>query len=319
MLQFGAQNQNTVGLSASVVASSSPPPTSGAVNCSASGAAWAGAGAGSGVASVGVGSSTASPMSAGVAAAVPAGAVSAVASAAVAAGVVTDDVAGAVSDAEVSPPDPLHAAAMSGSTAMAANARVDLTAVTLTTLQCQKWHGAQGFAGVSNRRRPDAIIRHAGPTDTAAGRHRAVAWSPMKTRTLLLLSVGTALMILLAGGALLFQLSSQESTSAAIEFGTPARVGDLEATVVAADVGGDTLSVSVIVSGVDDIDGIESFRVVTGDQRLDPIAAPADGRCAELTVERQECVIDFDVSASQGTSRVLVLRRGEDQATWRLD
>ena len=45
-------------------------------------------------------------------------------------------------------------------------------------------------------------------------RIRPVASLAMKTRTLLLLSVGTALMILLAGGALLFQLSSQETTSA---------------------------------------------------------------------------------------------------------
>jgi len=38
-LQVGAQNQNSVGLPANVAVSSSPPPTSGAVNCSAAGAA----------------------------------------------------------------------------------------------------------------------------------------------------------------------------------------------------------------------------------------------------------------------------------------
>lgn len=39
VLQVGAQNQNSVGLPANVAASSSPPPTSGAVNCSEAGAA----------------------------------------------------------------------------------------------------------------------------------------------------------------------------------------------------------------------------------------------------------------------------------------
>lgn len=39
VLQVGAQNQNNVGLPAKVAASSSPPPTSGAVNCSEAGAA----------------------------------------------------------------------------------------------------------------------------------------------------------------------------------------------------------------------------------------------------------------------------------------
>lgn len=141
----------------------------------------------------------------------------------------------------------------------------------------------------------------------------------MKTRTLLLLSVGTALMILLAGGVLLFQLSSQESASASVEIGKAVGVGDVEVTVLNAVVDGDTLVTTVEIGGVDDADGIESFRLVTGDQRLDPVAAPKAGRCSAISVEPQECSIDFDVSASDGTSRVLVLRRGEDQATWRLD
>ena len=140
----------------------------------------------------------------------------------------------------------------------------------------------------------------------------------MKTRTLLLLSVGTALMILLAGGALLFQLSTQESTSDSINLGSVTSVGDIEVTVLDANVAGDRLEVDVEIGGVDDIDGIESFRLVTGDRRLDPIAAPQAGRCAEISAAAQRCSIVFDIGASEGTSRVLVLRRGEEQATWRL-
>lgn len=140
----------------------------------------------------------------------------------------------------------------------------------------------------------------------------------MKTRTLLLLSVGTALMILLAGGALLFQLSTQDSTSDSIDLGSTTAVGDIEVTVLDAVVAGDRLAVDVEIGGVDDVDGIESFRLVTGDRRLDPIAALDEGRCAEITTVVQRCTIDFDIGASEGTSRVLVLRRGEEQATWRL-
>jgi hypothetical protein len=146
----------------------------------------------------------------------------------------------------------------------------------------------------------------------------AIAWLAMKTRTLLLLSVGTALMILLAGGALLFQLSTQESTSDSIDLGAVTSVGDVEVTVLDTTVAGDLLEVAVEIGGVDDIDGIESFRLVTGDRRLDPIAAPQAGRCVEITAAAQRCSIGFDISASEGTSRVLVLRRGEEQATWRL-
>ena len=113
--------------------------------------------------------------------------------------------------------------------------------------------------------------------------------------------------------------SLSEGNYWSVDFGTAVDVGDVEVTVIGAEVLGDELAVSVTLAGVDDIDGVESFRLVTGDRRLDPIAAPKPGRCIEITVAAQDCVIEFDISASQGTSRVLVLRRGEDQATWRLD
>ena len=53
----------------------------------------------------------------------------------------------------------------------------------------------------------------------------------MKTRTLLLLSVATALAILLAGGVFLLQLSNQRQTSESVAVGAPARVGDVSITV----------------------------------------------------------------------------------------
>ena len=140
----------------------------------------------------------------------------------------------------------------------------------------------------------------------------------MKTRTLLLLSVGTALMILLAGGALLFQLSSQESSTAATPLGQVVRTGDAEVTVLGADQFGDTLAVSIEIGGVDDPDGIDSFRLVTGDRRLAPLAPTGEGRCDGITTETRRCLVEFDVGASDGSSRVLVMRRGEDQSTWRL-
>ncbi|NND76323.1 MAG: hypothetical protein HKN44_15095 [Ilumatobacter sp.] len=140
----------------------------------------------------------------------------------------------------------------------------------------------------------------------------------MKTRTLLLLSVGTALLILVAGGVLLLQLSNQDRTTAPTPFGEAASIGDADVTVLGVDEADGLLRVSVVVGGVDDPDGIDSFRLVTGDQRLAPVAAPADGRCADLTVDEQRCTVDFDVSNSQASNRVLLVRRGDEQATWRL-
>jgi len=100
------------------------------------------------------------------------------------------------------------------------------------------------------------------------------------------------------------------------DVGDEVSVGDVTATVTGvAEVDG-LLTVAVVIGGVDDGDGIDSFRLITGDRRLEPVAAPADERCDSITVAPRTCTIDFDVSAADGSSRVLVLRRGDDQRNW---
>ena len=145
----------------------------------------------------------------------------------------------------------------------------------------------------------------------------------MKTRTLLLLAVGTALAILLAGGVLLFQLSNEQNAVHSIQLGSKVQVGDVsivvhDATPVGASADRPVLGVDVSIGGVDDPDGLDSFLLVTGDRSLAPIDAPSDGRCTEITTEVVECRLDFDVSGSETSSRVLVIRRGDQQANWRL-
>lgn len=138
----------------------------------------------------------------------------------------------------------------------------------------------------------------------------------MRTRTLLLLSVGAALAILLAGGVFLFQLSSETATVERAEIGESVGVGDVAVIVVGAETADGVLSVDVEVGGIDDTAGVDSFVLLTGDRRLDPITAPSPGRCVDLTVEAQRCRIDFDVSSADGSNRVLVLRRGDEQRNW---
>jgi len=138
----------------------------------------------------------------------------------------------------------------------------------------------------------------------------------MKTRTLLLLSVGVGLAILLAGGVFLFQLSTESAAVEPAAIGARVSVGDVDLTVLDTTEGAALLAIDVEIGGVDDLDGIDSFRLITGDRRLDPVTAPADGRCVEITVEAQRCRIEFDVSAADGSSRVLVLRRGDEQRNW---
>jgi hypothetical protein len=138
----------------------------------------------------------------------------------------------------------------------------------------------------------------------------------MKTRTLLLLSVGTALMILLAGGALLVQLKSQNQTVAGAPIGKPVDVGELVVTVSNSTDIADVFGVDVEIGGVDD--DLSGFSLVTGDRRIDPLIAPADGRCTEITVEPQRCRLEFDTSAVDSSNRTLLIVRGDAQSNWQL-
>jgi hypothetical protein len=136
----------------------------------------------------------------------------------------------------------------------------------------------------------------------------------MKTRTLLLLSVGVGLMILLAGGILLLQLTNESAAVEPAAVGEAVQVGDVDVVVVGAEDTGTMFSVDVEIGGVDD--DMSGFSLATGDTRLEPVTAAADGRCTEITVVEQRCRIEFDVSDTDGSNRVLVLRRGDQQRNW---
>jgi hypothetical protein len=138
----------------------------------------------------------------------------------------------------------------------------------------------------------------------------------MKTRTLLLLSVGVGLMILLAGGVLLLQLANESAAVEPAEIGEAVEVGDVDVVVFGAEEGAN-FAVDVELGGVDD--DLSGFSLATGDRRLQPLTTDADGRCTEITVAEQRCRIEFDVSAADGSNRVLVLRRGDEQRNWVLE
>lgn len=138
----------------------------------------------------------------------------------------------------------------------------------------------------------------------------------MKTRTLLLLSVGVGLMILLAGGVLLLQLANESAAIEPADVGEAVQVGDVDVVVLGAQEGA-VFAVDVELGGVDD--DLSGFSLATGDRRLQPLKTAADGRCTEITVAEQRCRIEFDVSAADGSNRVLVLRRGDEQRNWVLE
>lgn len=139
----------------------------------------------------------------------------------------------------------------------------------------------------------------------------------MKTRTLLLLSVGTAVMILLAGGALFLQLRTQDDAATVSPVGQAVDVGKLQITVLRSAEADGVFGVDVEIGGVDD--DLSGIALVTGERSLEPLIVPADGRCTAITVATQRCRLEFDTSAVESSNRTLLIVRGDSRANWRVD
>ncbi len=142
----------------------------------------------------------------------------------------------------------------------------------------------------------------------------------MRTRTLLLLAVVCGLAILVAGGIQLWRVGGDSSASDDLAVGDRAVAGDMVVTVVAADEVDGLMRVDVRLSGVDDPDGLDDFRLVVPGAALQPLSAAqaGDGACRDVTVAEQSCSLVFGTEAVDGSARVLLVRRGEDQHRWTL-
>ena len=142
----------------------------------------------------------------------------------------------------------------------------------------------------------------------------------MRTRTLLLLAVGTGLLILVAGGIQLIRVSNQEESVPNSELGAVIEVADMDIIVDGSDEAGDELRVAVTLGGVEDSDGASGFRlVVPGTGALDPRqSSSAEGSCGATTVERRRCELIFDVEGVASDVRTLRYERGEASARWLL-
>lgn len=141
----------------------------------------------------------------------------------------------------------------------------------------------------------------------------------MKTRTLLLLAVGTGLAILVAGGIQLIRVSNQEESVPNSELGAVIGVADMDVVVEGSEQLGDELRVAVTLGGVEDPDGASGFRlVVPGAGALDPSPPSAAGSCGATTAEPRRCELIFDLAGVHGEVRALRYERGEASARWLL-
>jgi hypothetical protein len=153
-------------------------------------------------------------------------------------------------------------------------------------------------------------------TQNVSGWHPYPA--PVRTRTLLLLAVGCGLVILVAGVIQLLRIAGQDDPPEAAPIGAPVRVGDLTVTVERFEETDEQAVVSVELGGVDDPDGTDDFRLVVPGESLRPVAGDDPDACAGTTVEPQNCTLTFDLTSSEGSSRVLLYRRGDERVRWEL-
>ena len=139
----------------------------------------------------------------------------------------------------------------------------------------------------------------------------------MKTRTLLLLALACGVAILLAGGVLLVQLAGRDDPEPPAAIGQTVTVGDMSVRVDGATERDGVVVVDVVVGGVADDDGAAGFRMIASGRPAP--ALDGDDSCVATTASPTACVLRFDVSGADGSSRVLFYARGEESARWELD
>ncbi|MEC7174976.1 MAG: hypothetical protein VXW34_05190 [Actinomycetota bacterium] len=134
----------------------------------------------------------------------------------------------------------------------------------------------------------------------------------MKNRTLLLLSLGCAIVILAAGIGLFVRLGTNDVTAAPSEFGDRVEVGDLQVVVSSASREGLMQRISLKVSGIDDREVTDSFAVISGGVPLN--AEPND--CVAVINADTSCEIEFVLSTETSEPAVLIVTRGEERGRW---
>jgi hypothetical protein len=128
------------------------------------------------------------------------------------------------------------------------------------------------------------------------------------------------LAILVAGGIQLFRVTGDSSASDDLGFGDRAVAGDMVVTVVSAEEVDGLMRVQLTLSGLDDDNALDDFRLVVPGAALRPLspAQAGQGACDDVTVAEQTCSLVFGTATVDGSARVLLVRRGEDQHRWTL-
>lgn len=136
----------------------------------------------------------------------------------------------------------------------------------------------------------------------------------MSTRKLILTALICGIVIMLAGGFKLLQISSDDSEVTFLPVGADATLGDMTVSVRSVEQQTDATRVTVTMVGVDGADALEGWRLVASGEAVVPVVETGDTACRVTSATSPAtCVVTFP--PSEGTVTVAYLRAGA-RAQW---
>jgi hypothetical protein len=134
----------------------------------------------------------------------------------------------------------------------------------------------------------------------------------MSTRKLILTALICGLVIMLAGGIKLVQVSQDKATVEILALGTSQTLSDMTVTVSAVEQLPDETLVTVSMVGVEGANAFEGWRLLAGGEVLAPETNVEP--CSPVSAEQpSQCVVTFP--ASSGSVTIAYLRAGA-QSQW---
>ena len=139
----------------------------------------------------------------------------------------------------------------------------------------------------------------------------------MSTRKLILSAIACALVIILAGGAKIFQMSRDTITVEVFALGTKRTLADMTVTVQSVSQNANATIARVTMVGVDGADATEGWRLLAGGIVLSPIALPVGTLGVPCATTSADVVASCDMAfpASEGSVTIAYLRAGL-QSQW---
>jgi hypothetical protein len=139
----------------------------------------------------------------------------------------------------------------------------------------------------------------------------------MSTRKLILSAIVCALVIVLAGGAKIFQMTRDTITVKVFALGTQRTLADMTVTVKSVSQNANATVVHVTMVGVDGADATEGWRLLAGGTVLSPIALPVETLGVPCATTKLAVTSSCDMAfpASKGSVTVAYLRAGL-QSQW---